>query len=115
MLKIYHNNRCKTCRTSLSYLQEHSIDVEIIEYLKNPLTKDELRALLKKAGKTAFEMVRTHEALYKEKYKNADLTNEEWLDVLTENPKLLKRPILESDTEAIWANEAEAIDRMTSN
>ncbi len=112
MLKFYHNNRCSKCRTSLQYLKEKSIDVEVIEYLKNPLSKEELTNILNKLGKTAFEMVRTHEELYKTKYKNAELTNEEWIDVLVENPRLLKRPIVESETAAVWAVPAEEVEKI---
>lgn len=113
MLKFYHNNRCSKCRTSLEYVKEHSIDVEVIEYLKNPLTKEELTSILNKLGKSAFEMVRTHEKLYKEKYKGLELTNDEWIDILVENPQLIKRPIIVSETGAVWAVPAEEVLKLS--
>ncbi len=112
MFKIYYNPRCSKCRMGLQYLKDKSIDAEIIEYLKSPLTRKELSDLLEKVGKPAFEMVRTHEELYKTKYKGLELSNDEWIDILTENPKLLKRPIVEIETKAIWAVPAEEIDNL---
>lgn len=112
MYKIYHNTRCSKSRAGLQYLKEKLIDVEIVEYLKNPLTKEELSKLLQKLGKSAFEMVRTHEELYKKQYKTKELTNEEWINILVENPKLLKRPIVEKDEKAVWAVPTEEIETL---
>ncbi len=98
MLKFYHNNRCSKCRTSLEYVKEHS---------------KELTSILNKLGKSAFEMVRTHEKLYKEKYKGLELTNDEWIDILVENPQLIKRPIIVSETGAVWAVPAEEVLKLS--
>ena len=112
MLKIYHNNRCKKSRAGLFFLNEKGLEPEVIEYLKKPLTEKELTNILMKLNKTAFEMVRTQEAIYKSNFKGKNFTNEEWIKIIIENPKLLKRPIVETDQAAIWGDPAEEINKL---
>ncbi len=112
MIKVYYNGRCSKCRMCAQYLKDKNIEFETIEYLKEPLTKDEIKALFKKLNVPAFEMVRTHEDLYKEQYKGQNLTDEEWIDIFVKEPKLLKRPIVETEDKAIWAVPAEKVDEL---
>ena len=112
MLKIYHNNRCKKSRAGLQFLSEKGLEPEIIEYLKNPLSQKELKNLLMKLNRTAFEMVRTQEAIYKSDFKGKDFTEEEWIKIIIENPKLLKRPIVETDKAAVWGDPVEEINKL---
>jgi len=74
--------------------------VEIVDYIKNPLTKAELSALIKKIGITPLELVRKGEAAWKESYKGKDLTDAEIIDAMVANPKLLERAIVETDDKA---------------
>jgi len=112
MLKIYHNNRCKKSRAGLQFLKDKALEPEIIEYLKTPLTEKELKNLLMKLNKTAFEMVRTQEAIYKSDFKGKDFTDNEWIKIIIENPKLLKRPIVETDKAAVWGDPADEIEKL---
>ena len=112
MLKIYHNNRCKKSRAGLQFIKDKGLEPEIIEYLKTPLTEKELKNLLMKLNKTAFEMVRTQEAIYKSDFKGKDFTDGEWLKIIIEHPKLLKRPIVETDKAAVWGDPAEEIEKL---
>lgn len=112
MLKIYHNNRCKKSRAGLQFLTDRELEPEIIEYLKTPLTEKELKKLLMKLNKTAFEMIRTQEAIYKSNFKGKNFTNDEWVKIIIENPKLLKRPIVETNKAAVWGDPAEEIKKL---
>jgi arsenate reductase len=112
MLKIYHNPRCKKSRAGLQYLKDKGLEPEIREYLKNPLTEEELKNLLLKLNKTAFEMVRTQEQVYKQEFRGKEFTNEEWIKIIVENPKLLKRPIVETSHKAVWGDPAENIEEV---
>lgn len=112
MLKIYHNNRCKKSRAGLQYLQEKGLEPEIIEYLKTPLTEKEFRVILMKLNKAPLEMVRTQEAIYKSEFKGKNFNDDEWIKIILENPKLLKRPIVETKHKAIWADPAKNIDEV---
>jgi len=112
MLKIYHNPRCKKSRAGLQYLQDKGLEPEIRLYLKEPLSEEELKNLLLKLNKTAFEMVRTQEQIYKQEYKGKEFTNDEWIKIIVENPKLLKRPIVETKYKAVWGDPAENIEEV---
>ena len=98
---IYHNNRCRKSREALEVLTKSGKEFTIIEYLKNPPTTDELKILLKKLSLSPEQIIRKGETLFKERFKNKDLTKDQWIKVLSENPGLIERPIIYNDEEAI--------------
>jgi arsenate reductase (glutaredoxin) len=108
-ITIYHNGRCSKSRGALEILQEKGIMPEIRYYLVEPLSETELRALLKKLGMKAEALVRKTEALYKEQYKGRELSNDEWIRILAENPVLIERPIVERGQKAIVARPPEKV------
>lgn len=112
MIKIYHNPRCKKSRAGLQYLEAKKIDFELIEYLKNPIDEKELKDILMKMNAKPFEMIRTQEEVYKKQYKGKDFKDEEWIKIMLENPKLIKRPIIIKDYKAVWADPPENMDDM---
>ncbi|MEI8278646.1 MAG: arsenate reductase (glutaredoxin) [Bacteroidota bacterium] len=106
---IYHNGRCTKSRGALEILQENGLVPNIRYYLMEPLTQKELQALLKKLKMKASDLVRTSEPLYKEEYKDLQLTEKQWLKILTENPVLIERPIVENGDKAVVARPSERI------
>jgi arsenate reductase len=94
MLTIYHNNRCSKSRQTLELLQHTGQEVQVIPYLTNPPTAQELKDILAKLKLGPEELIRKGEKLYKEQYAGKHLTQEEWVQVLVENPVLLERPIV---------------------
>ncbi len=110
MYTIYHNPRCKKSRAGLEYLKSKTNDFKIIEYLKNPIGEKELTKLLMKLNKKPHDMVRTQEAIYKQSFKGKNFTDDEWVKIMVENPKLIKRPIVERGNKAVWGDPAEEID-----
>lgn len=98
MNRIYHNPNCSTSRKTLALLQEKGVDVEVIEYLKTPPSREELSSLLEQMGMTPRELLRKKGDLYKE----LDLANPKWtedqiLDFMVEHPVLIERPIVVTD------------------
>ena len=108
-LTIYHNPRCSKSRQALALLEERGIEPEVVEYLKTPPTKAELKALLQKLGLRPAQLVRTGEELYKEKFRDRDLTDDQWLDALAEHPILLERPIVVRGGRAIVGRPPEKV------
>lgn len=106
---IYHNPRCSKSRQVLALLEERGIEPEIVEYLKTPPTRAELKALLAKLGLKPEQLVRTGEELYKVKYRGRDLSDAQWLDALAENPILLERPIVVSGGRAVIGRPPEKV------
>jgi arsenate reductase (glutaredoxin) len=103
-VKIYHNNRCRKSRAGLEFLQNKGIQPEIIDYINAPLKEDEIASLLKLFGKKPMELVRTQEDFYKKELKNKNLTDAQWIKILSENPKLIKRPIVVKGKKAVWGD-----------
>nr|CRH07341.1 putative arsenate reductase (arsC) [Candidatus Magnetococcus massalia] len=92
---IYHNPRCSKSRQTLSLLEERALDIDIVEYLKTPLDRAGLQDLLNKLGKKPREVIRTGEAIYKELgLKDPTISDDELLDQMVANPKLIERPIV---------------------
>ena len=107
MMKIYHNNRCSKSRQCLALLPQEG--VEIIDYINNPLTKEQLTALIKKLGIQPLALVRKNEAIWKENYKGKELTDAEIIDAMIANPKLIERPIVETEKTALVCRPPELV------
>jgi arsenate reductase len=101
MLRIYHNPQCKKSRAGLQYIMEYAKDFEVVEYLKNPLTEQELEKLLVKLNKQPWEVIRTQEEYYRQNLKGKNFEAHEWIRIIIENPKLLQRPIVEGQYKAV--------------
>jgi arsenate reductase (glutaredoxin) len=108
-IQILYNPRCSKCREALSFLEGESCEVEIVEYLKDSLTKKELKNILSKLGLKAFDIVRQKEALFIKKFAGKKFTNEEWVQILLENPILIERPIVIDGYKAIIGRPPELV------
>nr|NQU93560.1 arsenate reductase (glutaredoxin) [Bacteroidota bacterium] len=109
MITIYHNPRCKKSRAGLKYLEDHGAEFEIKNYLKEGISKAELEDILMKLNKKPHDMIRTQEADYKVKFKGRNFTDDEWVKIMVENPKLIKRPIVVKKYKAVWGDPAKEI------
>ncbi|MFT4827207.1 MAG: arsenate reductase [Bacteroidia bacterium] len=109
-MKIYHNNRCSKSRQCLALIPKEG--VKIIDYMNNPLTKEELNTLIKKIGITPMELVRKGEATWKENYKGENLSDNEIIDAMVANPKLIERPIVETENKAVVCRPPELVLEM---
>lgn len=93
-MKMYHNPRCRKSRETLALLQEHNQDPEIILYIEDTPTEDELKAVIKKLGITPVQLLRKGEKIFKEEFKGKELTDSQWIKAMIQYPKLIERPIV---------------------
>lgn len=94
-IKIWHNPRCGKSRDSFKLLEERGIEAEVVKYLDEVPSKDELKEVLQMLGMTsARELMRTKEAVYKELNLKEETSEEALLEAMLENPKLIERPIV---------------------
>ena len=100
-MKIYHNPRCSKSRETLQIIKDAGAEVEIIEYLNVIPTKEELKLILMQLNLKPIDIVRKGEAVYKEKFKNSNFNDDEWLTIMMEYPKLIERPIVIKGNKAI--------------
>jgi arsenate reductase (glutaredoxin) len=95
---IYHNPACGTSRKTLEILRNEGADVRVIEYLKAPPSRKELKRLYDRAGISPREGLRAKENLAEELGLNrADVTDDQILDAMMEHPILIQRPLVETD------------------
>ena len=109
MIKIYHNSSCSKSRAALKALTESGKDFEVIEYLKETPTVAQLKAIIEKMGCRPHDLIRTNEAVYLEKYKGLELSDEQWIEAMHQNPVLIQRPIIVDGDKAVIARTEEAI------
>ena len=110
---IYQKPTCSTCRQAVQLLKESGKPFTTVNYYERPFSKAQLKSLLKKAGLSPKEILRTKEDIYRELgLAKKDLSDDEWLDVLVAHPDLIQRPIVEKGDKVILARPAESLKRI---
>ena len=95
---IYHNPNCGTSRKTLDILKESGADVNVIQYLKTPPSRDELARLYKRAGITPRQGLRKKEPLAAELgLLDEKVSDDRILDAMVKHPILIERPLVETD------------------
>lgn len=93
--KIYHNPRCSKSRATLALLNQKVTDIEIIHYLETPPSPEEIADILARLAIRPRDVLRRNEDLYKSlNLDNPTLTDEQLIAIISQNPKLLERPIV---------------------
>jgi len=98
---LYHNNRCSKSRETLAFLKEQGVEPVIIEYLKTPPDFDTLKDIVNKLGIPPLDLIRKNEQIFKDSFKGKELSDDEWIQVMIENPKLIERPIAITEDKAV--------------
>jgi len=95
---IYHNPACGTSRKTLEILRNEGADVTVVEYLKAPPSRDELKRLYEQAGISPREGLRAKEPIAEELgLTRPDVSDDEILDAMMEHPILIQRPLVKTD------------------
>lgn len=100
-ITIYHNPRCSKSRQTLALLEERNIHPEVVRYMDDIPSKATLKELLRKLDMSAAELLRQSEAAYREmNLSDESLTEEQLLDAMISEPRLIQRPIVVSGERA---------------
>jgi len=109
-ITIWHNPRCSKSRDSFKFLEEKGVDAEVVKYLDEVPTKEELQNMLKMLGmNSAQELMRTKEAIYKELNLKEESSEEALLEAMISNPKLIERPIVVKGNRAVIGRPIEKV------
>ncbi|MDR9397786.1 arsenate reductase (glutaredoxin) [Salibacter sp.] len=109
---IYHNPRCKKSREALQMLEDKGVSFDVVQYLKEVPTKEELKKILAKLNVKPFDLVRKEEKKFKEEYKKLNLNDEEWIEVMHQNPKLIQRPVVVKGNRAVIGRPPENVNEL---
>lgn len=111
-MKIYHNPRCRKSRETLQIIEEAGVKVEIVKYLEAIPTAAELKDLLGKLEIPAEKLLRKGEAIFKENFKGKNLSEDEWIEVMIQNPKLIERPIVVKGDKAVLGRPPQNVEEL---
>lgn len=116
MITIYHNPRCTKSREGLAIVETSKQEFKIIKYLEDHLTEDQLVELIQKLRIKPIDLVRTSEKIWKELYKGKEITDNQIITAMAQNPKLIERPIVTiGDKATIGRPKENIIDLLEKN
>jgi arsenate reductase len=101
MIEIYHNPRCSKSREGLQILDASGKEFTIIKYLEEPLSIEKLQHIINLLKIKPIDLIRKNETVWKENYKNKQLTNTRIIQLLVKHPNLIERPIVINGTKAV--------------
>ena len=107
MIQIFHNSRCGKSRECLAFIEDSGKEFEIIKYLENVPTIEELTEIIRKLNIKPIELVRQKEKIWIDTYKNKTMTDYEIIKTMVENPILIERPIVINGEKAVIARPLE--------
>ena len=94
-IKVYHNPRCSKSRLTMELLADKGVQTEVIEYLKTPPNAQDLKDILSMLGLEPRQLMRTHEAEYKDNnLADESLSRDQLIEAMVKFPKLIERPIV---------------------
>ncbi|QIV96805.1 arsenate reductase [Allofrancisella inopinata] len=111
-MKIYHNPKCSKSRQAKQILDKQDVNYDEHLYLDNPLSIEELKGLLKKLKLSIRDIIRTKEELWKESFKDNEYSEDQIIEIVAKNPRLLERPIIEHKDFAVVARSEDKIAEM---
>ena len=116
-ITIYHNPRCSKSRQTLSLLEENGLHPDIVKYLDNPPSEEELSAILEMLGLEPRDLMRKHETEYKQAgLDDESLERVELIRRMVANPKVIERPIVVANGKAAIGRPPERVlDIVTTN
>ena len=110
MIQIYHNSRCGKSRDCLLFITETGKKFEVIKYLEDIPTFDELTNIIKKLDIKPIDLIRKKEKIWIENFKNSTMTDEEIILAMVANPILIERPIVIDGKKAVIARPFEKMN-----
>jgi arsenate reductase len=103
MVTIFHNPRCGKSRECLAFLDQSKEEIKVVNYLVNPPTYEELRAIIQLLQIKPIELVRQKESIWISDFKNKSMSDTEVIQAMVQNPILIERPIVINGNKAVIA------------
>ena len=100
-ITIWHNPRCSKSREALALLEQNGVESEVVKYLEDIPTQEQIQEVLKMLGISARELMRTKESIYKELGLSEVKDEQKLIEAMAKHPKLIERPVIIKDDKAI--------------
>ncbi|RBN50077.1 arsenate reductase (glutaredoxin) [Flavobacterium psychrolimnae] len=114
MIQIYHNSRCGKSRNCLAFVENSKKEFEVINYLINPPSFEELSDIIEKLNIKPIELVRQKEKIWIENFKDQKMNDEQIIQAMISNPILIERPIVIVGNKAIIGRDLERVSEFIS-
>jgi arsenate reductase len=114
MIQIYHNSRCGKSRNCLAFIENSKKEFEVINYLINPPSFEELSDIIEKLNIKPLELVRQKEKIWIENFKEQNMNDEQIIEAMISNPILIERPLVIMGNKAIIGRDLEKVAEFIS-
>ncbi|MDX9899948.1 MAG: arsenate reductase (glutaredoxin) [Aliarcobacter sp.] len=111
-IEIWHNPQCSKSRNAMELLEAKGLNTSVIKYLENVPTKEQIKAVLKKLNMKASQILRTGEDIYKELNLKEIDDEDKLIEIMTEHPILIERPIIIKGEIAVIARPIENLEEL---
>ena len=110
---VYEKRTCTTCKSLAALLEERGVDFDRVDFHVEPLSGDEIRALVLKTGRPARELFRAREPVYSELgLGDREVDDEEAIALMAEHTELMQRPVVARGDRAVLARPVERVDEL---
>ena len=114
-VELYVHPTCTSCRNAQAWLDEHQVPYERRDYFRDRFTRDELAGILATIGLTPRAVLSKRARAYKELVGDRELTDDRLLDLMIEEPTLLRRPLIISGHEAVIGFDRKGLERVATD
>ena len=109
MIQLYQNTRCSKSRCALELVEQSGKEFEVVKYLEDAPSLEVLKDIIKKLNIKPIDLVRKGKAIWKEQFKDKNLSDEEIINAMVANPVLIERPIVINGDKAVIARPPESV------
>lgn len=93
MITLFYNSASERAKKTLAYAKAEGLPIEEVDVLKTPLTGTQIAELADRLGLKIGDLVNQEHPVYRKRFEPQDLSENDWITVIRQNPELLKQPI----------------------
>ena len=93
-------------------MTEKGVEFESVNYLEHPLSVDELKKLLQRAGLRPIDVIRAKEPTYRQFVAGKNLSDDELLELIARHPELLQRPLVVRGNKVVLARPVQSLSKL---
>jgi Spx/MgsR family transcriptional regulator len=113
-IELYVHPTRTSCRNAQAWLDERQVAYQRRDYFRDRFTRDELAGVLASAGLTPRDVLSKRARAYKELVGDRDLTGDQLLDLMIQEPTLLRRPLVVSGSQSVIGFDRKGLEHLVT-